>query len=333
MTVALGPLAWTIRERSRQQAGITQRLEQLAQGIPAETIDSCPAPVSLPGAGTRAAAWLASWQTIGGCGAGAASGSGAAVKWIGRGVTGGLFQVQCQANYTNPGPGRRDIATIVQLTTEVTDRWSLGLALPYLYKDQNGFPRADLKLSNKGPGDVNLMVARRFGPLRATSVSLWAGLPTGTHEAEWQVGAQRAPLPHDLQLGIGRPSASLVLDHVIDHSWGPTVLGATANYRGGRNNLGNSRAPNGSAHAYTGYLLGAFVPAVGATLTGALDHDLSLGQPRDNPKWTVALNASIEWSTDWVALLLGAAVPYGKGPSGIGREPWMFGLGASFAPF
>ena len=125
-----------------------------------------------------------------------------------------------------------------------------------------------------------------------------------------------------------------MLDHVIDHSWGPTVLGATANYRGGRNDPGQLPRSERAAPTRTpATCLGAFVPAVGATLTGALDHDLSLGQPRDNPKWTVALNASIEWSTDWVALLLGAAVPYGKGPSGIGREPWMFGLGASFAPF
>src|SRR5688572_25136530 len=30
---------------------------------------------------------LASWQTIGGCGAGSATGAGAGVKWVGRGVT------------------------------------------------------------------------------------------------------------------------------------------------------------------------------------------------------------------------------------------------------
>ncbi|HEY0712728.1 MAG TPA: hypothetical protein VGF45_08650, partial [Polyangia bacterium] len=42
---------------------------------------------------------LASWATIGGCGAGASSGSGAGIKWIGRSVSGGLFQVQCQGNY------------------------------------------------------------------------------------------------------------------------------------------------------------------------------------------------------------------------------------------
>ena len=169
-----GPLAWTIRERSRQQAGNhpTTRANwprgfRPRPSTPARRPSRCRAQARAPRPGWQAR------QTIGGRGAGAASGSGAAVKWIGRGGDGGLCSGSSARRTThNPGPGRRDIATIVQLTTEVTDRWSLGLALPYLYKDQNGFPRADLKLSNEGPGDVNLMVARRFGPLRATSVSL-----------------------------------------------------------------------------------------------------------------------------------------------------------------
>src|SRR3954453_9938728 len=46
---------------------------------------------------------LASWQTIGGCGAGAGSGTGAGIKWIGRNVSGGLFNVQEQFSYTKLG--------------------------------------------------------------------------------------------------------------------------------------------------------------------------------------------------------------------------------------
>ena len=336
LLVALSAILAPPARLARERWAMNERLDHLAQvashaGGLSCSMASVAGPA--PGLARRSSPDLASWQTIGGCGAGAATGSGAAVKWIGRGVTGGLFQVQCQASYVQLDPGRRDIATVVQLTTELNDRWSVGMALPYLYKDQEGFPRPDLKLSNKGVGDINLMLARRLGSLRATTLSLWAGLPTGSSEQQWQFGAQRASLPHDLQLGIGRPSVSLVLDHVIDHSWGPTVLGASANHRGGRNRLGNARAPNGSAYAYGGYLLGAFVPVVGATVTGALDHDLSLGQPRDNPKLTLALNGSVEWSTDWLALLLGVSVPYGKRPAGISREPWIVGAGANFSPF
>src|SRR5687768_13456436 len=49
--------------------------------------------------GPRPAGALASWQSVGGCGAGSTSGAGAGVKWIGRNVTGGLFNAQCQTSY------------------------------------------------------------------------------------------------------------------------------------------------------------------------------------------------------------------------------------------
>src|SRR5260221_11957427 len=48
---------------------------------------------------SRLGSLLASWETVGGCGAGASTGTGAGVKWIGRNVTGGLFHVELQSNY------------------------------------------------------------------------------------------------------------------------------------------------------------------------------------------------------------------------------------------
>ena len=41
---------------------------------------------------------LASWETIGGCGAGGGT-NGAGVRWIGRNTTGGLFQLISLNNY------------------------------------------------------------------------------------------------------------------------------------------------------------------------------------------------------------------------------------------
>src|SRR4029079_4909917 len=49
---------------------------------------------------------LASWQTIGGCGAGAGAASSAGLKWVGRNVTGGLFNVQEQVSYSTIGSRR-----------------------------------------------------------------------------------------------------------------------------------------------------------------------------------------------------------------------------------
>lgn len=277
-------------------------------------------------------AGLASWATIGGCGAGATTGSGGSVRWVGRNVSGGLFQVMTQVGQTRLRDGRQDYVATLQITEEIAERWRVGLSAPYLYKVQHGFPRADLQLSNKGSGDLNLMATRRLGPIGATALTLWVGLPTGASDASWHVGSQSAPLPLDLQLGLGRPTASLVVDHTMDKLWGVVVAGATANYRGGTNRAGSARAANASVYGHAGYFLGPFVPAVGLTLTGAAGDDYSLGRPTNNPRATVAVSGSVEWATDQIAFLLGVSLPYAHRDSGLALQPWVLGVGLSFAP-
>jgi hypothetical protein len=280
----------------------------------------------------RGAAALASWATVAGCGAGGTTGGGGGIRWIGRNVTGGLFVLECHMTRVTLEEGRHDYLAVTQLTTDLSDRWTVGASVPYLYKQRDGFPRADLRLANRGLGDVSVLAGRRFGDIRATSVTVFATMPTGDADAHWQVGSQAAPLPQDLQLGIGRPSASLVVDHTLDASWGPVVLGGSLNHRGGGNDLGNRRAPTASLYAHGGYLLGPFVPALGLTLTGAAGHDASLGQPLDNPRLTMALGGSLEWSADWFALLLGVSLPYAKRGDGLALEPWVVGAGLAVSP-
>src|ERR1041385_3459250 len=48
---------------------------------------------------------VASWQTIGGCGAGTSTSSGGGLKWIGHSVTGGLFNLQTQSSYSHLNDG------------------------------------------------------------------------------------------------------------------------------------------------------------------------------------------------------------------------------------
>jgi hypothetical protein len=59
--------------------------------------------------------------------------------------------------------------------------------------------------------------------------------------------------------------------------------------------------------------------------------------------YSAAANFSLEWSTDWVAVLAGASVPYqydgvfetteGAPRSPWGWAPWVVGMGVSFSPF
>jgi hypothetical protein len=276
---------------------------------------------------------LSSWETIGGCGAGASTGSGGSLKWVGRNVSGGLFHVELQGDYVHTTYGYNYIATAL-VSRDLNPKWNVGVNVPYLYKlMRNPYDQGDV--ANEGPGDVNLLVTRHLGVINDWTATLSVGLPTGTHSAR----VANIYLPQDRQLGLGEPTATVIVDHTIDKSWGPTVVGGTVGWRGSRNDLGSSRAPAASVYGYSGYLLGPLVPALGVIVSGAAGHDEDQGVPQGTPLFGVAANASLEWSTDWLAVLVGGSLPYGYTNSVGGSPalwslgPWVLGLGLAFAPF
>jgi hypothetical protein len=309
-----------------EQAGLTEGWSPL--GL------ACGAPAGSLGQTGSGGPLLASWRSVAGCGAGASVGTGGGVKWIGRNVRGGLFHLECQANYVKMPYGYNFVGTTL-VSHDLTPRWNFGVSVPYLYKFMNNPYDVGIDLANKGPGDVNALITRRLGETQDWSLSLAFGVPTGSHDVKFT----SETLPQDRQLGLGRPTAALVLDHTIDNDWGPTVLGATAGWRGGKNDLGSYRAPSASAYAYAGYLLGPFVPAFGLSATGWKGLDLDLGQEQAMPVVSVAANLSIEWATDWVAFLLGFSVPYDyrvRSESIVTHNrvgPWTLALGVAFAVF
>jgi hypothetical protein len=282
---------------------------------------------------------LASWQTVGGCGAGAASGTGAGIKWIGRNVSGGLFRLECQANYIDTDYGANYVGTTL-VSSDVGERWNLGVSVPYLYKLMRDPYGLGFDVRNRGPGDVSAMVGRRFGAIADTSATLTVGLPTGTYRATL-VRDKMIILPQDRQLGLGKPTAAFMLDHTVEHGWGPTVLGGTLNWRGGENELGSYRAPSASGYLYSSLLIGSFAPALGLQLSAFRGHDRDRHEAQISPLYTLAPSASLEWSADWLAVLVGASWPYqydgvtssgGAARSPWGFGPWMVALGIAVAP-
>jgi hypothetical protein len=293
---------------------------------------SCSRPVAADRVFLRGdARGLASWQTVGGCGAGASTGTGAGVKWIGRNVRGGLVHVECQANYVKVPYGYNFVGTAA-VTHDLTPQWNLGVSVPYLYKYMNDPYQVGVDLANKGAGDVSLLVSRRLGDTNDWMATAALGVPTGTHQIKFRTET----LPQDRQLGLGTLTATLVLDHTIDHLWGPVVVGASASWRGGKNEVGSYRAPSASAYSYVSYLVGPFAPAAGISLTGFLGNDRDLGQDQALPAVSAAANVSIEWATDWLALLVGASLPYdfavhGETTATTNRfGAWILALGAAF---
>jgi hypothetical protein len=332
---ALYPLAdsWLTR---REQAARLDRA--LAQGDAAH----CALDPALSLRVQRLSPLLASWETVGGCGAGSTGGVGI-VKWVGRNTTGGLFQDITQANYIHLNGGYNLVLT-TQVSRDIGDRWNVGVFVPYVYKRYDNYfdltPPIDL--TNSGLADINLMGTYKFGAIRDTSLTLSLGLPTGTDDARYKT----ILLTQEKQLGAGRVSGTLMLDHTIDEDWGLIVLGGMAGWRGGKNSLGNYRAPFASLYGYAGYFVGPFVPTLGLAVNGFPSPDRDQGIEQDVPLVLASANASIEWSTDWIALLIGVSVPVGlyakksamvggvqNSQSSTGLQPWTAALGVSVSPF
>jgi hypothetical protein len=282
---------------------------------------------------------LASWETIGGCGAGGTGGAGVGVKWVGRNTAGGLFQSITQANYIRLNNAYNYIVT-TQVSRDVGRKWNVGVLVPFLYKRYNDYLGLPTDISNSGVGDVNLLVTRKFGRINSTAVTASLGFPTGTHDATYKTDL----LTQEKQLGLGKFTGTLTLDHSIDEGWGIVVLGGSAAWRGGRNELGSYRSPTGGLYGYIGYYLGPFVPVLGASFAGFLKPDEDRGAVQNVPLTMVAGNASVEWSSAYVAILAGVSVPYaftstpndqlvaGVKPA-TGLQPWMVAVGISVSPF
>jgi len=282
---------------------------------------------------------LSSWETIGGCGAGSSNGAGGGIKWIGRSVTGGLFQLQTLATYTHLHDGY-NLSLNNQISRDLSEKWNVGLSVPLLYKYYRDIYGLPVDISNAGIGDVAAFLTRRFGEINATSLTLLVAAPTGTHDAKFRT----IPLTQEKQLGIGKVNGSVTLDHTLDKTWGLIVLGGSFGYRGGKNELGNYRAPVAAAYGYTGYFSGPFVPSLGLSVSHFFGVDRDRGLDQEVQLWAVTGTLAVEWSSDWLAILAGVSLPFGwdkrgavdgaaSGGKSAGLQPWTAALGFTISPF
>lgn len=282
---------------------------------------------------------LASWETIGGCGAGTSTGAGGGIKWIGRGTSGGLFQLQTLGTYTHLKDGYI-LSLSNQVSRDLSEKWNAGFSVPLLYKYYRDYYNLPVDVSNGGLGDVSAFLTRRFGEINNTALTLSVGFPTATHDARYKNDL----LTQEKQLGIGKVTGTLVLDHTLDELWGIVVLGGSVGYRGGQNELGNYRAPVANVYGYAGYFMGPWVPSLGLTVQRffGVDRDRTLDQQEQLT--SIAATAEVEWSTDWLAILAGVSLPYGfevggapaegtANPLRAGFQPWTAALGVSLSPF
>lgn len=255
---------------------------------------------------------LASWGNVGGCGVSGAATSTGGVKWVGRGVTGGLVDVQCILSQSIFPDGAQQSTFSTRLGTSIGYKWLVAATVPFRYNHENITIWDEEKEAHlPGFGDLSLEVTRKLGITNAHTVTLSLALPVGAHDAV----RKGVVLPQRMQLGTGVMGVSAVYEYTRDFDWGPTIFGGNVFYGGWENSIdefpgmGDFRGSGASGYVYAGYLLGPFVPSVGLNLTtkitGDRERDLALaGQPMVMVSPTLA----VEWSIDWLAILLSASL-------------------------
>jgi hypothetical protein len=257
--VALYPVADRVlaRRRARQQWGELERL--VANKAPLAAREMLATPSSL--LPVREDTPLASWGSIGGCGAGggSSSGPGGGIKWVGRNVTGGLLDVQLLPSETL-SHGNSFSTLLPRFGVSPTQRWGLALYAPILYKEGDVTVLGQSKTARiAGFGDVSLEASRKLGRTGAHLLSLIASLPVGAHDAI----RQGIVLPQYLQLGSGVLGATAQYQYTRDRDWGLMLMGGTINYGGSENSIGDWRAPSATASTHVGYIVGPLVPSAG----------------------------------------------------------------------
>ncbi|HKO48709.1 MAG TPA: hypothetical protein VJV79_13350 [Polyangiaceae bacterium] len=280
---------------------------------------------------------LASWETIGGCGAGTSTGAGGGIRWIGRSATGGAFQLQTLGTYMHLKDGY-NLTLNTNINRDLGEKWNLGVSVPLLYKYYRNYRGLPADVSNSGVGDVTAFLTRRFGEINDTRLTLLVGFPTGVHDATYKMDL----LTQEKQLGLGKFTGGATLEHTFDEMWGLILVGSSFAYRGGENSLASYRAPAAAIYGYGGYFLGPWVPSLGLTLQHFFGVDRDRGIDQQVQLWAVAGSFSLEWSNDWLAILGGFSLPVGWDERGVvdgansnpvGLQPWTVGLGLTVSPF
>ncbi len=292
---------------------------------------------------------LASWGNIGGCGVSGAATSSGGVKWVGRGVTGGLVDVQCILSQNMFPDGAQQSTFSTRLGTSIGYKWLVAATVPFRYNVEEVFDgdisKGDTYLP--GFGDISLELTRKLGITNAHTVTLSLSIPAGAHDAV----RKGVVLPQRMQLGSGVMSVSGVYEFTRDFDWGPMIFGGNVFYSGWENSIeereGDFRGSGASGYVYAGYMLGPFVPSFGLNLTTKITGDRGEGFPqKGQPMVMVSPTVAIEWSIDWLAILLSASMQLslfeGSNPlfGGAGDwepvfelETWTLGLGVQTSIF
>jgi hypothetical protein len=176
---------------------------------------------------------LVPWHSIGGCGAGGSGGLGGGnIKWIGRGVSGGLLDVQSITSI-EIGQTRRNFASMQRFSIKPSYASSLSLSLPVLSKTAQFQPQANLPSRTEvtgGVGDMLVDFSQTFGSIGQYSFMATLTLPTGQYDIKRGEETSKQYLSNILQLGGGVYAASIGLSYTRDFDKGILIADVLATH-------------------------------------------------------------------------------------------------------
>jgi hypothetical protein len=161
---------------------------------------------------------LMPWTSVGGCGAGGSGGGGGGAKWVGKGVTGGLLDVQLM--YSN-SIGQNFFNNSFSTRLSMKPRWDtqIGLSIPMVSKISEFQPQSIFEpkyFITGGLGDVSLDISQNIGMEGQYSLGLALCLPTGQYDIKRGPDAKKEFMSTGLQKGTGMYNASLSFGYSKD---------------------------------------------------------------------------------------------------------------------
>jgi|GEM_PF-1180644 len=182
------------------------------------------------------------WKNIGGCGSsggGAAAGAG---KWMGRGVSGGLIDVELLSNHTIGGDYQytsEALSTTFHIPTQPRFTFGMGLTFKSNTFEYEGYKVAEdltprMTRQTGGLGDLSFMANWLFGETLEQSLGLSISLPTGQHDIKRLHFKGQNIQPDDVrwmnpfvQPGSGLHYLGLSYEYTKTKDWGLMVAGAS----------------------------------------------------------------------------------------------------------
>ncbi|MBD3419844.1 MAG: hypothetical protein GF398_06990 [Chitinivibrionales bacterium] len=158
------------------------------------------------------------WASIGGCGAGGSGGGGGGAKWVGKGVSGGLVDLQVMYAYSM-GQNFFNNTITPRFSTKIAWKHSVGVSIPVTSKIGEVQPESifDEKYAiTGGMGDIALDYSYALGMEGQYSIGLNLTLPTGQYDIKRGKDSKKGFLPASLQKGGGLYGAGASLGYTKD---------------------------------------------------------------------------------------------------------------------